>query len=229
MRDIERIKPKYSVTLDNKQVVMIVVSFIVILVLVFAIGFVLGRSMGTREVQQANLMPQQIRPRNAVVFTQQTAEVPGRASGEGYGRPEQAETQTAETRTTTAVQSPTTTAGRHSELTFYTSLTKNGRREKGAQKKQAERTAPKKSARRQEGKFSIQCGAFQQKSGADRQASDLKKRYRLATWIARATTRGGRLYEVRIGHFESRKRAQIYEQGELIRRGVRNCVIAVDK
>lgn len=228
MRDMERIKPKYNVTLDNKQIVMIVVSSVVILVLVFVIGFVLGKNIGLKEVRQAALSPEQIKPQNAVVFTQQTTGGSGEITGQSTGQvPAQENALTATTQTTAAGVSPTTAAGKHAELTFYKSLTQEGQQKKEVRKTQAKKTVVKKAVHRQAGKFSIQCGAFKEKSGAERLTSELKKKYKLSAWIAPIAARGEKLYEVRIGHFETRKNAQIYEQKQLAPKGLRNCVITV--
>ncbi len=226
MRDMERIKPRYSVTLDNKQVVMIVVSSVVILTLVFAIGFVLGRGLGSRGGRQAGGPPQQGTQQNAVVFTEQTT---AQAAGEGYGQQGQVNSPTATTQSATAVMPPTTTAHKHSELTFYKSLTRESSARKRVQKKRTEKTAPRKIARRPGGRFSIQCGAFREKSQAERLGTELRKKYRLNPWTESVTVKGVRWYRVRIGHFATSERAKAYEAHQLAPKGLRNCGVAIEQ
>lgn len=241
MRDMERIKPKYNVTLDNKQIVMIIVSSLVILVLVFVIGFMLGKNTGIKEVQQTPASQGQNKPQNAVVFTQQTVGTPGEVAGEVTGEAsgqaagqnsgttsEQANVQAPATQTT-VVLTPTTTASKHTELTFYKSLTQEGQQKKEIHKKQAKKQASKKAERGTAGKFSIQCGAFKEKGGAEKLSSELKNKYRLSAWIVPVSAKGEMLYGVRVGHFESREKAQTYEKKQLVPKGLRNCVITVAK
>ncbi len=226
MRDMERIKPKYNVTLDNKQIVMLIVSSLVILVLVFIIGFVLGKNAGIRERRIAGVSPQETMPQNAVVFTQQTMQ-----QGQGM-TPEAQEGQQVSAGTVTQ-----TTAGvSHTELTFYKSLTTPSQHtaarthpvkkteKKIREKKNLERRAAVRPAR---GNFSIQCGAFREQSQADRLHADLRKKYGLDSWIEPISVRGEKLYRVKVGHFETHEQAQVYEKRTLQRKGIRNCVITV--
>ncbi len=233
MRDMERIKPKYNVTLDNKQIVMIIVSSVVILVLVFVIGFVLGKNTGIREARQAPGTAKESASQNAVVFTQQTMQSAGQITGGSQAQgTEQA---AAETATETVTQ--TTRAEKHTELTFYKSLTEEGKH-KEVKGKQAEKTEKhkaeknksiKKAIHKVEGRFSIQCGAFKDNDQAGRLSSELKKKYRLTAWIEPMEINGEKIYRVKIGHFETREKAQAYEKRQLSPKGLRNCVITVGK
>ena len=227
MRDMERIKPKYNVTLDNKQIVMLIISSIVILVLVFIIGFVLGKNTGIKESQLASASSHGSMPQNAVVFTQQTMQ-----SGQGVTQPSEEGGQvTGETQGSAVTR---TTAGTsHTELTFYKSLT-NSRKQKKTEKKQVKKAEKKiiekkKTVRAERGKFSIQCGAFREKSQAERLGTELKNKYGLSSWLEPITSQGERLFRVKIGHFETREQAQAYQKQRLLPKGLRNCVITVDK
>ena len=229
MRDMERIKPKYNVTLDNKQIVMLIISSIVILVLVFIIGFVLGKNTGIKEFQLASASSQGNMPQNAVVFTQQTMQ-----SGQGVTQPSEEGGQvTGETQGPAGAVTRTTAGTSHTELTFYKSLTNSGKQNK-TEKKQVKKTEKKiiekkKTVRAERGKFSIQCGAFREKSQAERLGSELKKKYGLSSWIEPIAGQGERLFRVKIGHFETREQAQSYQKQRLLPKGLRNCVITVDK
>ncbi len=226
MRDMERIKPKYNVTLDNKQIVMLIISSLVILVLVFIIGFVLGKNAGSREQQIAAATQQEAMPQNAVVFTQQTMQ-----AGQGATPAAQEGTQV-----TAGAVTQTTAAVSHTELTFYKSLTDHGKRpetgkhavrkteKKKIEKKKTMRVAAVRSGK---GKFSIQCGAFRERSQADRLSSELRKKYRLDSWIEPISEKSEKMYRVKIGHFETHEQAQLYEKRTLLKKGIRNCVITV--
>ena len=229
MRDMERIKPKYNVTLDNKQIVMLIISSIVILVLVFIIGFVLGKNTGIKESQLASASSQGNMPQNAVVFTQQTMQ-----SGQGVTQPSEGGGQvTGETQGPAGAVTRTTAGTSHTELTFYKSLTNSGKQKKTEKKpvKKAEKKIieKKKTVRAERGKFSIQCGAFREKSQAERLGSELKKKYGMSSWIEPIAGQGEKLFRVKIGHFETREQAQAYQKQRLLPKGLRNCVITVDK
>ena len=228
MRDMERIKPKYNVTLDNKQIVMLIVSSIVILVLVFIIGFVLGKNTGMKESQLASASSQGNMPQNAMVFTQQTMQ-----SGQGVTQTqEEGQQATGETQAQAGAVTQTTAGGSHTELTFYKSLTNGGNRKTTEKKriiKAEKKKIAKKTVRAEKGKFSIQCGAFREKSQAERLGSELKKKYGFSAWIEPITGQGERLYRVKLGHFGTREQAQAYQKQRLLPKGLRNCVITVDK
>jgi cell division protein FtsN len=238
MRDMERIKPKYNVTLDNKQIVMLIISSLVILVLVFIIGFVLGKNAGIRESQEASASSRGNMPQNAVVFTQQTMQSSGQPSAQPSG---QGVTQSAEEgqQAPAVEQAPggaatqTTAAVKHTELTFYKSLTQGGKQgkeeKKPAKKTEKKKIEKKKTAQVAKGKFSIQCGAFRERAQAERLTSELKKKYNLASWIEPITGKEEKLYRVKVGHFETREQAQNYQKHRLLPKGLRNCVITVDK
>ena len=227
MRDMERIKPKYNVTLDNKQIVMLIVSSIVILVLVFIIGFVLGKSTGMKESQLASASSQGNMPQNAVVFTQQTMQ-----SGQGVTHATEGQQVTGETQAQAGAVTQTTAGASHTELTFYKSLTNSGNRKTTEKKriiKTEKKKTVKKTVRAERGKFSIQCGAFREKSQAERLGSELKKKYGFSSWIEPITGQGERMYRVKLGHFGTREQAQAYQKQRLLPKGLRNCVITVDK
>jgi cell division protein FtsN len=221
MRDMERIKPKYNITLDNKQIVMLIISSIVILILVFIIGFVLGKNAGIKESQSASASSQGSMPQNAVVFTQQTME----AEGQGVTQPAEAGRSAA---ATAEAVTQTTAAAKHTELTFYKSLTQGGKQVK-TEKRQTKKIEKKSTVNAAKGKFSIQCGAFREITQAERLNSELKKKYKLASWVESITLNGKRLYRVKVGHFETREGAQVYEKQRLSPKGLRNCVITADK
>ncbi len=233
MRDMERIKPKYNVTLDNKQIVMLIISSLVILVLVFIIGFVLGKNAGIRESKEASASSRGNMPQNAVVFTQQTMQSSVQPSGQGVTQSaEEGQQAPAVEQAPGGAVTQTTAAVKHTELTFYKSLTqgKQGKEEKKpAKKAEKKRIEKKKTAQVAKGKFSIQCGAFRERAQAERLTSELKKKYNLASWIEPITGKEEKLYRVKVGHFETREQAQNYQKHRLLPKGLRNCVITVDK
>ncbi|MGB9735949.1 MAG: SPOR domain-containing protein [bacterium] len=227
MRDMERIKPKYNITLDNKQILMLVVSSIVILVLVFIIGFVLGKNAGIKESGVASTGTQVEKPQNAVVFTQQTLQTAEQNAGQVSQTTESAQTvTTGEAEEGKAISA--TTATKHTELTFYKSLTESKTHHE-INKKQTKKTAGKIKEHTTRGPFSIQCGAFKDKAQAERLSKELKEKYKLVSWIESVVEHGNRLYRVKIGHFETKQKAQDYEKEHMIPKGLRNCIVSVNK
>ncbi len=224
MRDMERIKPKYNLTMDNKQIVMLIILSIIVLVLVFVIGFALGRSTGVKEAQHLPVSAKQIKPQNVVVFTQETMQSSKRSPAQ-LG--ERISVQTGAAQSATAI-TQTTAANKHTELTFYKSLTKGNGRKK-IKKKETTKVAPKKVAIKATGKFSIQCGAFRKMKEAKRLRTELKRKYGVTTWIEPITVRNEMFYRVKTGHFETKKKAQLYEKNRLKPKGLSNCVITVSK
>lgn len=227
MRDMERIKPKYNLTLDNKQIVMLIVSSVIIIGLVFIIGFVIGKNTGLKESNLASTGSQLTKPQNAVVFTQQTLQNVEQNTNQASQPSETTEAMVVE-QTMGKKTTQTTTAEKHTELTFYKSLTE-GTTHKEVSKKRSKNNMGKKNEHPVKGTFSIQCGAFSEKAQAERLSKELKEKYKQGSWIEATTEQGRKLYRVKIGHFETKPKAQTYEKQYLEPKGLRNCIISINK
>jgi cell division protein FtsN len=225
MRDMERIKPKYNVTLDNKQIIMLILSSVVILALVFIIGFVLGKNAGIKQIQVASNETQNARSQNAVVFTQQTIQSAEQTSQQALPP---SPSVSASEQPSGEVVTQTTAVTKHTELTFYKSLTEEGRHYE-ANRKQTKKVSVKKNEHKNKEIFSIQCGAFREKAQAQHLSADLKEKYKLMSWIEVVEEKGKRLYRVKIGHFETKQKAKDYELQHLVPKGLRNCIVSENK
>ncbi|MCL4478743.1 MAG: SPOR domain-containing protein [Deltaproteobacteria bacterium] len=207
MRDMERIKPKYTITMDNKQIVMVVIAFIVILGLVFSIGYVLGKN--TKTIPQVTQV-QQVKPQNAIIFTQSAVSAT-------------TQTNTVAVSSASKISSPTT-ATTHTEMTFYKSLTEE-KNHKEIKNKVESRKPVKRIAKKQTGRFNIQCGAYRGKREAEASISQIKKRAHVMPWIESVTIRHVQWYRVKIGHFGTKEQALRYEKIHLKPNGLINCIV----
>jgi septal ring-binding cell division protein DamX len=88
VRDLRKIKSKYEFKLDNKQIAFLFVGGLVILVVVFALGIVVGK--GLVEIQGAENVAMQETPVTAetipdpIIWTEPTPEATPEASDSGY-------------------------------------------------------------------------------------------------------------------------------------------------
>ena len=213
MRDAHRMKEKYDVSLDNRQIAGMLVGGIVVLGAVFVLGVVVGKGLavgtpdstntdvlGALDARQQALTAAQEETEAALTFHEElTKKVAQTAPPPEEARP--AEAAKAPEVAPAPKPVPAAEAKPPRESPLQQAIAK-------ATEKTEKRTAtPPPSG---PGDFTLQLSAFQSREDADRFASKLRGRG-YAPYIVAAQVPGkGAWYRVRMGSFPSREGAQNY-------------------
>ncbi len=231
MRDAHRMKEKFDLSLDNRQIVSLLVAGVVVLGSVFVLGVVVGKKLATQElpaegrdrltaldekaaamdeVRDASLTFQEELtrkgPPNVEAPTVTVVEAPPQPELIAKAAPAvDASVDPAPAQVAVAPkEEPAKPAGKVADAKVATRTTNDGGQRDGAGKRPVE-AAPN-------GAFTLQLSASQSKAEADRFATKLRDRG-YAPFLLEAQVAGkGTWYRVRMGSFPTREAATRYLQ-----------------
>ncbi|HEU4384461.1 MAG TPA: SPOR domain-containing protein [Anaeromyxobacteraceae bacterium] len=197
MRDPNRIRERFTLSLDGRQVASVVVGSLVVLAAVFVLGFSVGRQIGLREARPAAAPADPLAALDAPSPRPDAGEPPPRLSYHEaltkdrpaeLPRPAPARAPAAEPRPAPAAPSPPS---------------------QRAEASPAPRELPAApAAGAPAGAFAVQVGASQDRAEADRIAE--KYRSHRPRVVEAVVPGKGRWYRVRLGAFETRSEADRY-------------------
>ncbi len=231
MRNTRRVRERFEINLESRQVALLFVLCLVILTLVFALGIIVGRGMRVPgAVTTAKLLPDepQVPPAPAAVAEGKPAAPPREEPApvmkfyeEGAAKPSRevklatrptAEDVAEQPQAGTAAK-PTETKQAPSTAPKTTGQASPKPVEKSTARTEAPKTAPAVNATppamtKSSGEYTIQVSAFQDKAQADRMVDRLKgKGY--DAFVTKAVIPGrGIWYRVRVGKYASRDAAE---------------------
>ena len=211
MRDSRKMRTKYDLSLDNRQIVLIFLGFVLYSILILTLGVMVGKGLDLQQAVQQQAAEEKQAGAEVKIEVSQEEDKPEIKSGD-----QAPEAVTAEI----AAEKPATT---HVEYTFYDNLKGKG---KGETEKQAVVEEPKKEApakvetkkesqqetakpeKAKSGEaYTIQVASSKVKSQADSTAKRLvKKGY--AAYVVSADVGGkGKWHRVRVGSFKTKEEA----------------------
>lgn len=213
MRDQDRLKEKFTLSLDGRQVASVVVGSLVVLGAVFVLGFAVGRQIGLREVRPAAEAPADpLAALDAPSPRPDAGEPPPRLSyHEALTRDRPAEPRPAPAPARPAAPAPPAAAPPAAQ----------------APPPAPAAAAPAPAAASPgPAAFAVQVGASQDRAEADR----LAERYRAhRPRVVVAVVPGkGRWYRVKLGSFETRADADRYLQDLVRETGAKGFVTSGD-
>lgn len=207
MREGRRVRERFEMSLEPKQLALLFVLVLVILVLVFALGIIVGRGLKSPVTPPttADVLDGDEAPPVGEAASPETAATEGddapklKFYGEGATAPHSEASALAQE---DEVGPPAPAAAPAAPKA-------KAEKPKAAEKKAEKKTEKKSEAKAKgTGKFTIQVSAFQSRSQADHLVSTLKHKGYDA-YIAQASIPGkGVWYRVRIGNYASRDAAQ---------------------
>jgi cell division septation protein DedD len=197
MRDQERLKERFTLSLDGRQVASIVVGSLVVLGAVFVLGFSVGRQIGLREARPPAAPADPLAALDAPSPRPDAGEAPPRLSyHEALTKDRPAEPPPPSPRPPALAAQPPPAAP---------VVPPSARPEAPAPAEAPVRAAPAASAA-PEGAFAIQVGASQDRAEADRIAGKFRGHH---PRVVEAVVPGkGRWYRVKVGTFETRDQAE---------------------
>jgi DedD protein len=199
MRDVHRMKEKWDVSLDNRQVVSFLITVIVILGAVFVLGVVVGKKLASTE-------PATAAPDLLTALDQKAAALEAAKQEPPLTFQEELTKKTLDPLPVTppVLEAPTVPSRPSVDAAVPTRTVKEVLKETPPAPKTPETTA--------NGKFTLQLAASQSKPEADRFVARLRdKGY--APFIVEAQVPGkGTWYRVRVGSFGTKEAAQQYLQ-----------------
>jgi DedD protein len=228
MRDVHRMKEKYELSLDNRQIISLTIGGLVMVGAVFVLGVVVGKKLGVEEhtVQPPDLLSALDRRAAGIDSVQKDAsltfqdeltkkpeplveiqaiEAPAAKAVESPKPVEPPKLEAAKVEALPAVVKPTEAAAKAEAVPTRINQDAGALRDAiaRAQKQSPTETSP-------DGIFTLQLSAYQDRVEADRFAASLRdKGY--APFIVEASLPGkGTWYRVRMGRFPTRDAAARY-------------------
>ena len=216
MRDSHRMKEKYDLSLDSRQVVSLLAAGIVVLLAVFTLGVLVGQKLAGSQrtdrapdllsaLDQKSAALERARAAPPLTFQEELTADAGNAPAASKGKPEVvAKAETPKAESVKPVEKKPETAAKPADAgAIATRTTPPAAPAAPAVAKPATGTVPS-------GAFTLQLGASPNREDAERMVSRLREKG-YAPYITTAEVPGkGTYYRVRMGSFATREAASRY-------------------